>query len=167
MVKTQHNLEEAFAGESQANRKYLAYSKKADSDGYPNVARLFRAAAESETMHAMKHFKVMGGIGDTVKNLRDGLEGEMYEKTSMYPQFIDEARAEGEKAAETSFQYANEAEKVHAALYESALKAVERGEDLPKIDYFVCQVCGFTVENGAPAKCPVCGAVKKMFKKIE
>jgi len=166
MVKTQHNLEEAFAGESQANRKYLAYSKKAEADGYSNVARLFRAAAESETMHAMKHFKVMGGIGDTAENLRDALEGEMYEKTSMYPQFIDEAEAEGEKAARISFEHANEAEGVHAALYDGALKAVERGEDLPKTDYFVCKVCGFTVENEAPDRCPVCGATKKQFKEI-
>ncbi|MEE8402462.1 MAG: rubrerythrin family protein [Candidatus Hydrothermarchaeaceae archaeon] len=167
MGKTQKNLEEAFAGESQANRKYLAYSKKAYADGYPNTARLFRAAAESETMHALKHFRVMGAIQDTVENLRDAVEGETHEKTKMYPQFIEEARAEGEKAAEMSFQHANEAEEVHAALYENALKAVENGEDLPKTDYFVCQVCGFAVENEAPDRCPVCGAKKERFRKIE
>lgn len=167
MGKTQKNLEEVFAGESQANRKYLAYSKKAEADGYPNVARLFRAAAESETIHALKHFKVIGAIRETAENLRDAIDGETHENLNMYPQFIEEAQAEGEKAAKISFQHANEAEKVHATLYESALKAVEKGEDQPKTDYFVCQVCGFTVENEAPDRCPVCGAKKERFKEIE
>jgi rubrerythrin len=167
MVKTRHNLEEAFAGESQANRKYLAFAKKAKKEGYPNVAKLFRAAAESETFHALKHLKVMGGIKDTEENLKAAIEGETYEKTSMYPQLIDEAEAEGEKAAKVSFEHANEAEKVHARLYESALEAVERDEDIPQTDYFVCQVCGFTVEHEAPDKCPVCGATKEQLKKIE
>lgn len=167
MTKTRHNLEEAFAGESQANRKYLAFAKKAEKGGYPNVAKLFRAAAESETMHALKHLQVMGGIKDTEENLKVAIEGETYEKTSMYPQFIDEANDEGETAAKVSFEHANEAEKVHAKLYEQALEAVEGGEDIPDTDYFVCEVCGFTVENEAPGKCPVCGAKKEKFKKIE
>ena len=167
MVKTKTNLEEAFAGESQANRKYLAFAKKADREGLPNVARLFRAAAESETFHALKHLKVLGGIKDTEENLKAAVEGEMYEKTSMYPQMIDEAKDEGEKAAQTSFEHANAAEKVHAKLYEEALQAVEDGDDIPAADYYVCEVCGFTVEGEAPDKCPVCGASGEKFKKIE
>ncbi len=167
MGKTQENLKEAFAGESQANRKYLAYAKKADKDGLSNVASLFRAAAESETMHALKHFKVLGGIGDTAENLRDAVAGETHEKNEMYPQFIKEAESEGEKAAKISFEHANEAEKVHAGLYERALEAVETGADIQKTDYFVCQVCGFTTEDEAPERCPLCNAKKERFKKIE
>lgn len=167
MTNTKTNLEEAFAGESQANRKYLAFAKKADKEGLPNVARLFRAAADSETMHALKHLMVMGGIKTTEENLKAAVEGEVYEKTSMYPQMIDEAKDEGEEAAKTSFEHANEAEKVHAQLYEEALKVVESGTDIPATDYYVCQVCGFTMEGEAPDKCPVCGAPKERFKKIE
>ena len=167
MTKTKTNLEEAFAGESQANRKYLAFAKKADREGLPNVARLFRAAAESETFHALKHLKVLGGIKDTEENLRVAIEGETYEKTSMYPQMIDEAKDEGEEAAQMSFEHANAAEKVHAKLYEEALQAVDGGDDIPPKDYYVCTVCGFTVEDEAPDKCPVCGAPREKFKKIE
>lgn len=167
MVKTKTNLEEAFAGESQANRKYLAFAKKAEQEGMPNVARLFRAAAESETYHALKHLKVMGGINTTEDNLKAAIEGETYEKTSMYPQMIDEAKDEGESAAKLSFQHANEAEKVHAKLYEEALRAVENGDDIPATDYYVCEVCGFTMEPEAPDKCPVCGATRDHLKKIE
>jgi rubrerythrin len=167
MVKTKTNLEEAFAGESQANRKYLAFAQKAEQEGFTNVAKLFRAAGESETFHALKHLKVMGGIKTTEENLKAAVEGEMYEKTSMYPQMIDEAKDEGETAAKMSFEYANAAEKVHAALYEKALEAVENGEDIPETDYYVCTVCGFSMEGEAPDKCPVCGAAKEKFKKIE
>jgi rubrerythrin len=167
MVKTKTNLEEAFAGESQANRKYLAFAQKAEQEGFSNVAKLFRAAAESETFHALKHLKVMGGIRTTEENLKAAVEGETYEKTSMYPQMIDEAEAEGESAAKMSFAHANEAEKVHAKLYEEALKSIETGEDIPAADYYVCEVCGFTVEDEAPDTCPVCGAKKERFKRIE
>jgi rubrerythrin len=167
MVKTKTNLEEAFAGESQANRKYLAFAKKAEQEGLANVAKLFRAAAESETYHALKHLRVMGGVNTTEDNLKAAIEGETYEKTSMYPQMIDEANDEGESAAKTSFQHANEAEKVHARLYEEALAAVESGTDIPATDYYVCEVCGFTMGPDAPDKCPVCGATRDHFKKIE
>jgi rubrerythrin len=166
MTKTKTNLEEAFAGESQANRKYLAFAKKAEQEGLPNVAKLFRAAAESETYHALKHLKVMGGIKTTEDNLKAAVEGEVYEKTSMYPQMIDEAADEGESAAKMSFQHANEAEKVHAELYEEALSSVELGGDIPATDYHVCTVCGFAMEGEAPDKCPVCGASNEKFKKI-
>jgi rubrerythrin len=167
MVKTKTNLEEAFAGESQANRKYLAFAKKAEQEGFPNVAKLFRTAAESETYHALKHLKVLGGIKTTEDNLKAAIEGETYEKTSMYPQMIDEAKDEGETAAKTSFEHANEAEKVHARLYEEAVKAVENGDDIPAADYYVCEVCGFTMEDEAPDRCPVCGASREKFTKIE
>lgn len=167
MVKTKTNLEEAFAGESQANRKYLAFAKKAEQEGLPNVARLFRTAAMSETFHALKHLKVMGGINTTEENLRAAIEGETYEKTSMYPQMIDEAEDEGEKAAKTSFEHANEAEKVHAELYTKALEAVDGGLDLPATDYYVCTVCGFTVEGEAPEQCPVCSAPREKFEKVD
>ncbi|MBU2559426.1 rubrerythrin family protein [archaeon] len=167
MVKTKTNLEEAFAGESQANRKYLAFAKKAEKEGLSNIARLFRAAADSETMHAMKHLQVMRGIKDTEGNLREAIEGETYELTSMYPQMIDEAEAEGETAAKMSFEHANAAEKVHAKLFEEALSAVESGGDIQATDYYVCQICGFAMEGEAPNKCPVCGATSDHFKKIE
>jgi rubrerythrin len=163
-MSTLDNLKEAFAGESQANRKYLAFAKKADEEGYAQVARLFRAAADAETVHAHAHLRVMGGIGSTEENLRQAIEGETEEFRSMYPRMMEEAKAEGDDAAYLSFANANAVEEIHAGLYRKALENLGRNEE---VDYYVCQVCGNTVEGEAPDKCPICGAPKKMFNKID
>jgi rubrerythrin len=163
MSKTESNLKEAFAGESQANRKYLAFAKKAREDGYPGVAKLFEAAAAAETVHAHKHLRTLKGVGTTGENLKAAIEGETFEFKSMYPKMIAEAIEEGNKAAEISFKYANEVEKVHAALYEKASAQMEK---FPEQDYHVCEICGFTAEGEAPDNCPVCGAAKKNFFKV-
>jgi rubrerythrin len=164
MSKTDTNLQEAFAGESQANRKYLAFAKKADAEGYKQVAKLFRAAAEAETVHALNHLKELGGIKSTKENLREAISGETHEFQSMYPQMIADAETEGIKGALRSFNFANEVEKIHAGLYQKAVEQLGNNED---VDYYVCQICGNTVEGEPPDKCPVCGALKKMFKKVE
>lgn len=167
MSKSLEDLKNAFAGESQANRKYLAFAQKAEKDGFPQVARLFRAAAAAETVHAHNHLRAMGGIKSTVDNLKEAISGEYHEFTEMYPEFIEDAKNEGEKAAERTFNYANQVEKIHHKLYETALKAVESGKDLEKKEIYVCSVCGYTHENEAPEKCPVCGAAKKAFNKVD
>jgi rubrerythrin len=164
MSKTEQNLKDAFAGESQANRKYLAFAKKADRDGYLQAAKLFRAAAEAETVHAHAHLKALGGIKDTADNLREAIEGETHEFKSMYPDMIEAARAEGMKDAERSFSYANEVEKIHASLYQ---KALDNLNNLEETDYYVCSVCGYTCENEPPDTCPVCQAKSKAFFKVE
>lgn len=164
MSKTDRNLQEAFAGESQANRKYLAFAKKADTEGYKQVAKLFRAAAEAETVHALNHLRELGGIRSTKENLGEAISGETHEFQSMYPQMIADAETEGVKGALRSFNFANEVEKIHAGLYQKAIQQLGNNED---VDYHVCQICGNTVEGEPPDKCPVCGALKKMFKKVE
>jgi rubrerythrin len=165
MTKTEKNLEEAFAGESQANRKYLAFAKQADKEGYPQVARLFRAAAEAETVHAHAHLKALGGINGTVENLKTAISGETHEFKSMYPGMIEDAKKEGNKAAEKSFVYANQVEEVHAGLYKKALENIDKPSDVDR--YYVCPVCGYTSENEAPDSCPICGAKKKAFIRID
>ena len=164
MSKTEKNLQEAFAGESQANRKYLAFAKKAEAEGYKQVAKLFRAAAEAETVHALNHLKELGGIKSTKENLEAAIGGETYEFQDMYPHMIKEAEEEGSKSALRSFTYANEVEKIHAALYKKAADKLGKNEET---DYHVCQVCGNTFEGEPPDKCPICGALKKSFKKVE
>jgi len=164
MSKTEKNLAEAFAGESQANRKYLAFAKKAEEEGFPQVARLFRAAAAAETVHAHAHLRVLGGIGGTEDNLKEAIGGETHEFTAMYPQMIDDAKSEDNKAALTSFMYANAVEKIHADLYKKALDAMA---ELAETSYYVCDVCGNTVEGGAPDRCPICGMDKSHFMKID
>jgi rubrerythrin len=166
MSKTEEGLKKAFAGESQANRKYLAFAEKADKEGFPQVAKVFRAAAAAETVHAHNHLRVLDGIKSTVENIKSAIEGEHYEFTNMYPEFLKAAKSEGKKDAERTFQYANEVEEVHHKLYEKALKAVESGKDLEKKDLYICPVCGYTHEGEPPEKCPVCNASKKVFKKI-
>lgn len=166
-MATQDNLQEAFAGESQANRKYLAFAKKADQDGYPQVAKLFRAAAEAETVHAHAHLRVMGGINSTAENLAAAIEGEGHEFRSMYPKFLSEAQAEGLKPAEFSFKNALAVEEIHHGLYGKALQAVQAGSDLPATAIYVCPVCGNTVEGGVPDKCAVCGVPGSKFVEIE
>jgi rubrerythrin len=162
--KTEKNLLEAFAGESQANRKYLAFAKQAERDGYPQVAKLFRAAAEAETVHAHAHLRTLGGVRSTAENLKEAISGETYEFTKMYPAMIEDAKEEGNKAAERTFTYANKVEKVHASLYQKALDNLEVFEEK---DYYVCSVCGYTCENDPPEKCPVCGAKTSAFFKVE
>ena len=165
MRKTDDCLKEAFAGESQANRKYLAYAEKADKDGYAQVARLFRAAAAAETIHAHNHLRALKGVGSTKENLKDAVTGEIYEFKTMYPEMIKVAVAEGNKIAERTFRYANEVEKIHAQLYQMALESLDSlQEDYP---YYICPVCGYTAEREAPEQCPVCGAKGSLFKRID
>lgn len=164
MSKTVENLLEAFAGESQANRKYTAFAKKADDEGYPQIARLFRAAAASETVHALNHFRALGEVKSTAENLGAAIGGENYEVVSMYPPFIQEAEAAGEKKALNSFRWAWEVEKVHEDLYRKALEYL--GKEVEQFDYYVCPVCGFTHERGAPERCPVCNTPGSRFERI-
>ena len=161
------NLAEAFAGESQANRRYLAFARKAEEDGYPNIARLFRVAAESETIHAMNHLKAMGGIKSTLENAKEARQGEKDEFTDMYPMFMDQAKRDQNNDALKSFFWANEAEKVHGEYYDKAVKALESGGDMELGDVYVCGVCGFTVESKPPEKCPACGQGKENFKMVK
>ncbi|MFX0124016.1 MAG: rubrerythrin family protein [Candidatus Hodarchaeota archaeon] len=167
MGKTEENLMAAFAGESQANRKYLAYAKKAEKDGFPQVGRLFRAVAHAETVHAHSHLHVYGGINTTLENIKAAIEGEHYEFTKMYPEFLIDAKEESRKAAERTFDFANQVEKIHHELYSHALEAVEEGKDLPEKSIYVCEVCGYTVEEGIPDKCPICNTSHERFVKIE
>ncbi|HJX30590.1 MAG TPA: rubrerythrin family protein [Thermodesulfobacteriota bacterium] len=166
-MATKENLKEAFAGESQANRKYLAFAKKAEADGFPQIAKLFRAAAEAETVHAHSHLRVLGGIKTTTENLQAAIEGEGFEFKEMYPKFIAEAEKEGDKQALTTFTYANAVEKIHHTLYAEALAKLNTGKDLPASDIHICGVCGYTVWGEAPEKCPVCGSAKKVFRRID
>ncbi len=167
MGNSEKNLMAAFAGESQANRKYLAYAVKADKDGYPQIARVFRAAAAAETVHAHAHFRTVGGVKSTVENVKDAIAGEHYEFTTMYPEFLEEAKKEGNKRAERSFDLANQVEVIHHELYSKALVAAEAGKDLDVVKMFVCEVCGYTVEGEAPEVCPICGAVHDKFFEVE
>ncbi|MBC8412752.1 MAG: rubrerythrin family protein [Nitrospira sp.] len=164
MSKSEQNLQDAFAGESQANRKYLAFAKQAEKDGHTQVAKLFRAAAAAETIHAHAHLKELGGIKTTKENLEAAINGETHEFESMYPQMIKDAEEEGAKGALRSFNYANAVEKIHAALYQKALDSLGSNEET---DYYVCDICGYTAEGEAPDQCPVCKANKKMFQKID
>jgi len=167
MSNTEENLQSAFAGESQANRRYLFFADKAEKEGYPQAARLFRAAAEAETVHARNHLAAMDGVGSTRDNLMAGAIGEHYEFTRMYPPFIEQAEAEDNKRAQRSFEYANEVEQIHHKHFEEAIKAFDAGQQLKDEPYFVCPVCGNTVAGEAPEKCPICGAPGSSFKQVE
>lgn len=164
---TDQNLKEAFAGESQANRKYLAFAKRADQEGLTQVARLFRATAHAETVHAMAHLRVLQGVGSTSENLKEALAGEGYEFKEMYPGFVATAMDEGAKGAMLSFNNAMKVEKVHHQLYSEALEHVASGEDLPAAKIFVCSVCGNTVMGQPPETCPVCGVSSEKFDEVE
>ena len=164
MSKTEANLKAALSGESQANRKYLAFAKKADEEGHPQVAKLFRAAAEAETVHAMTYLRLLGEINSTEDNIRAGISGETHEFKEMYPEFVKEAEAEGNTHAKVAFGGALKTEAGHAALYQKALESIDNGSN---VDYHVCQTCGWTAEDEAPERCPVCGMPRKQFKKIE
>ena len=161
--QSEKNLKEAFAGESQANRRYLAFAKKAEEEGFKQVAKLFRAAAEAETVHAHSHLRALGGVKSTKENIQEAIAGETHEFKKMYPEMLAKAKAEGIKPAEMSFDYANQVEKVHAALYEKALAELGKNRE---VDYYVCPVCGHTVEEKAPERCPICGALGSKFYRI-
>jgi rubrerythrin len=165
-MSTKGNLKTAFAGESQANQKYLAYAEKAQRDGYPVVARLFRAVAAAEAIHARNHLKALDGIKSTLENLNDAQGGEDYEITEMYPPMITEAEAEGDKKAVRSMHFALEVEKVHYELYGMAIAAVTEGKDLGDAKAHVCPICGHTVVGDAPDHCPVCGCAGDRYLEI-
>jgi rubrerythrin len=163
--ETLENLKEAFAGESQANRKYLAFAKQADDEGFAQVAKLFRAAAEAETVHAHAHLRAMEGIGSTEENLREAVGGETHEFENMYPGMITTANEEGFKKAQRSFNFANQVEQIHARLYQKALDSL--GQDVEPVDYYVCPVCGNTVEDAPTDPCPICGTPANRFFKVD
>ena len=165
-MSTASNLKEAFAGESQASQKYRAFARKADQDGMPNVARLFRTAAEAEIVHAQGHFRAMDGVGSTADNLRAAIDGETYEFTTMYPPMLAEAQAEGHRA-KTMFGFAMKAEAVHAELYRRALESVAQGKDLAEAGFYLCPVCGHIEFGAPPENCPICGGRGDKFIKTE
>jgi len=166
-MSTTDNLQEAFAGESQANRKYLAFAMKADKDGYAQIARLFRAAAAAETVHAHAHLRVLGGVKETAENLKDAIEGEGFEFQEMYPKFLAEAESEKNQAAAISISNALAVERIHHGLYTEALNSLDSGKDLPESSMFVCGVCGNTIAGDPPDRCPVCNVTKDRFTEIE
>jgi rubrerythrin len=163
---TEKNLKDAFAGESQAHMKYLAFADKAEKEGKPNVARLFTAIAYAERVHATNHLKVLKGLGTTEQNLQSAQNGEHFEVEEMYPAYHDEAEKQGEKEAALSTHYALEAEKIHEQMYKNAKKTVAQGADIELGDVMICPICGYTVEGEAPDFCPICGAKNKVFKKF-
>ena len=167
MSESIKKLKEAFAGESQANRRYIAYAKKADEEGLPQIAKLFRAAAHAETVHALNHLRISGEVGMTVSNLDEAVSGETFEYTKMYPPYIEVAKKEGNKQAEWSFNIANQVEEIHAGLFSKVREALAKNESLAPVDYSVCEICGNTVEGLAPTRCPICGAPQAKFSKIQ
>jgi rubrerythrin len=166
MSKTTDNLKAAFAGESQANRKYLAFAKKADEEGFHQVAKLFRAAAESETIHALYHFNVLKGVGSTSDNLKAAMEGEAYEHTTMYPAMIAEAEAEGNRAALMGFNAANAVEKIHDKKFGEAAASIKAGKDQKPRKLYVCPICGNVHEDEPPEACEICGVKGDKWKEI-
>ncbi len=167
MPSTDENLKKAFAGESQARSKYLLYAKKAEKEGLESISKLFRAIAEAEAIHIENHAEAMNKVDDTVKNLQDAIEGERYEHSEMYPEFLEKARKEGVKGAAKSFRWAKEVEEGHEGLYRKAKNKAKEGKDLDEKKVFLCKGCGYTTLTEAPEVCPVCGAPKERFKEVE
>ncbi len=165
MAKTDENLKAAFAGESQANRLYLAFAKKAEEEGYIQAAKLFKAAAEAETVHALNHVRITAQVKSTMENLSTAISGETYEFKKMYPEFLAEANEENAKQAAWSFNVANKVEQIHAGLFQKAMDDMKKNTEMPKVDYYVCSVCGNTVEGAPPEKCPICGSPREKFFK--
>lgn len=165
MSSTNENLKEAFAGESQANQKYRAFAKRAEQDGLPNIARLFRTAAEAERIHAEGHLKSLDGVKSTKENLQEAIDGETYEFTTMYPPMLEQAVADNHRA-KVMFGYAVKAEAVHAALYQLALAAVSEGKDLAESSFYLCPICGHIEFGTPPANCPICGAKAERFVQV-
>lgn len=166
MSKSVENLKNAFAGESQANRRYLAFARKAEEEGFSQVAKLFRAAAEAETIHALNHISIAGEVKSTAENLGTAISGETFEYKTMYPEYLSTAKKEANKQATWSFDVANKVEQVHAGLFKKAAETLKSSKELASVDYYVCGVCGNTVEGEAPERCPICGAPKAKFIKI-
>jgi len=166
MSRTIESLKSAFAGESQANRRYVAFARKAEEEGFMQVAKLFRAAAEAETIHALNHLRIMGEIKSTAENLDAAVSGETFEYKKMYPKYLSIAKQEGNHQEAWSFDVANKVEEIHAGLFSKAVDALRNKKEIAKIDYYVCNVCGNTVEDTAPEKCPICGAPKIRFFKV-
>jgi len=166
MDKTFENLKNAFGGESQANRRYLAFAQKAEEEGHPQIAKLFRATAEAETVHAMNHVRTMGEVKTTTENLKAAIGGETFEFKQMYPEYIKTAKDEKNTQAGWSFNVANQVEQIHAGLFTKASNVLKTGKEPPKAEYYVCSVCGNTVENEPPEKCPVCGNPKSKYFKV-
>ena len=166
MNKSQDNLGTAFARESQANRRYIAFARKATQEGFPQIAKLLRAAAEAETVHALNHLRIRNEVKSTLENLETAVSGETFEYNEMYPEYIKEADAEENRPATWSFEVANKVEKIHASLFSKAIDALKSGKDLSKREFFVCDVCGNTVENVVPEKCPICNAQKTRFSQV-
>ena len=167
MSKTIENLKAAFAGEAQANRKYLAFGKKAAKEGFPQIAKLFRAVAAAETVHAHNHLRAMEGVKSTAENLESAIGGESYEVVSMYPPMLAEAEVESDKRAARSFRWALEVEKIHEALYRKTAEFLGKGKDAPDTEYYVCPICGYTHEGPMTDKCPICGTPAGQFEKID
>ncbi len=165
MASTPDNLKTAFAGESQANRMYVAFARQAERDGFPNVAKLFRTAAEAETIHALGHLQAMDGIKSTAENLQTAIDNETCEYTQMYPPMIEQAQADNHKA-QRMFKYAAQAEQVHARLYQQALEAVHQGKDLEVSEFYLCPVCGHVEFGQPPESCPICGAKAEKFVQV-
>ncbi len=165
-MSTIENLKESFAGESQANQKYRAFAKKAEQEGFPNIAKLFRTTAEAERIHAEGHLRAMDGLGSTQQNLQEAIEGETYEYQKMYPPMLEEAAAEGHRA-KVMFGYAVKAEAVHAELYRRALEAVRQGKDLTEVKFYLCPVCGHIEFGEPPANCPICHAAAARFVLVD
>jgi rubrerythrin len=165
MPTTKENLKEAFSGESQANQKYSAFAKKAEKEGFANIAKLFRTTAEAERIHAEGHLRALDLIASTAENLQAAIDGETFEFKQMYPPMVDQATSEGHKA-KTMFRFAVEAEEVHAQIYTKALEAIKKGTDLDTGDFYLCLICGYIEVGKAPEKCPVCGALQKAFQQV-
>jgi rubrerythrin len=165
MTTTESNLKEAFAGESQANRKYLAFAKKAEQEGFNNVARLFRTAAEAETIHALGHLNALNGVQSTADNLREAIEGETFEFTKMYPPMLEQAQNDNPKA-KRMFEFALKSEAVHAQLYKLALEAILQGKDLAETKFYLCPVCGHIEMGNPPVACPICGVKGEKYQQI-
>jgi rubrerythrin len=165
MPTTQENLAVAFAGESQANRKYLAFARQADKEGFPQIAKLFRTAADAETIHALSHLTNQGGVGTTLQNLEAAVSGETYEYEKMYPPMVEQAKSEGHRA-KVMLEFANRAEQVHARLFQHALDALRAGKDTAQMDIYLCPVCGDIEFGSPPDKCPICGAPASKFQKM-
>jgi rubrerythrin len=165
LTKTDENLKAAFAGESQANRLYLAFAKKAEEEGNTQIAKLFKAAAEAETIHALNHVRITGQVKSTMDNLGTAISGETYEFKKMYPEFLGTANQENAKQAAWSFDVANKVEQIHAGLFQKAMDTMKSNKELEKVDYYVCSVCGNTVEGSPPQVCPVCGSPREKYFK--
>ena len=163
---TEENIKSAFAGESQAHMKYLIFAKKAEEEGFSNVARLFKAIAFAEQVHATNHLKVLGGINSSAQNLQTAIDGETFEVDEMYPAYKEVAKLQEEKGAVRSTDWALQAEKIHAAMYQKAQQSVEDSKDIELKEVFICELCGYTLEGEAPDRCPICGAPKQKFRKF-